>query len=237
MGYGQRLMDKIDYCVECMSSNNVIVSSDEFSMTFESTVRFNESYPTLSRHEADKVPIPLVTNSKEEDSDTDENFIVNAINGGKKEYKFFGLQPGYRYTVRMTRTDTIGSSGQVIDPVLQCPIVTSCSCDHLNYDRTGRPGKNQTGTIDNYRFLYNLKVLINGSSLIQFAFAAKFSIYQANGHIMFEFQDKSRCANAFSFTRMDGVDEFMTDATKFSTSFTSDFNFNAAGKCVDGKII
>ncbi len=54
---------------------------------------------------------------------------------------------------------------------------------------------------------------------------------------MFKFQDKSKCGDAFSFTRMDGVDEFITDATKFSTSFTSDFNFNAAGKCVDGKIL
>lgn len=52
---------------------------------------------------------------------------------------------------------------------------------------------------------------------------------------MFTFQDNSRCGDAFSFSRTDGVDEFMLDATKYSTSFISDFYFNAAGKCVKGE--
>ncbi len=63
----------------------------------------------------------------------------------------------------------------------------------------------------------------------------KFGTRQSNGEITFEFLDNSYCVAAFSFSRVDGVDEFMLDATSFSTSFTSDFYYNAAGRCNKGK--
>ncbi len=99
-----------------------------------------------------------------------------------------------RYTVSLTQT-----SETDIDESIECPVVTSCSCDHLSLDRTGRP-----------------KNLI---------------VYQKNGHVMFNFTDNSYCEEGFSFTRVDVVDEFMFDASKFAVSFTSDFQYSAADEC------
>ena len=64
----------------------------------------------------------------------------------------------------------------------------------------------------------------------------QFSSSQDKGHVTFEFIDNSECAQGFSFSRIASVDEFMLDATKHSTSFTSDYFFKAASKCSRGKI-
>ena len=63
----------------------------------------------------------------------------------------------------------------------------------------------------------------------------KFSSSQDKGHVTFEFIDNSLCAEGFSFSRINSVEEFMLDATKHSTSFTSDYFFKAASKCSKGK--
>ena len=135
-GLGQLLQNESDYCVECMSASNIIVSSDQFTMKFNEGI-FEEKYPTLSRHDPDaKVEIELFTREagSTEENEIEENFKTDSVGNSKMEYNFFRLQPGYRYTVKMTQKEDTAA------PVLQCPIVTSCSCDHKSSDRTGRPG-------------------------------------------------------------------------------------------------
>ncbi len=138
----------------------------------------------LLRHEPDE-DVSVTLSSK--------RFSSVDVGTDKEEFSFSKLQPGFRYTTSLTQT----YENEKIQ--LQCPIVTSCSCDHSTFDRTGRP--------------------------------KDFSVYQMHGHVMFTFRDNSYCEEAFSFTRVDVVDEFMLDATKFASSVTSDFYFSAADKC------
>jgi hypothetical protein len=53
-------------------------------------------------------------------------------------------------------------------------------------------------------------------------------INQKDGHVMFQFQDNSVCEEAFSFTRTNEVDEFLTDFSKDGESFTSDYFFSSS---------
>ena len=48
------------------------------------------------------------------------------------------------------------------------------------------------------------------------------SIIQQNGFVMFEFIDNSVCEDAFSFSRSEEVDEFLTDFSMAGVSFTND---------------
>lgn len=58
-----------------------------------------------------------------------------------------------------------------------------------------------------------------------------FSIHQSLGHVTFTFTDGSYCEDAFSFTRVDKVEEFLSDFSDRADSFTSDFYFSAAEEC------
>lgn len=53
-------------------------------------------------------------------------------------------------------------------------------------------------------------------------------IDQRNGHVMFQFKDNSVCEEAFSFTRTNEVDEFLTDFSRDAESFTSDYFFSSS---------
>jgi hypothetical protein len=52
-------------------------------------------------------------------------------------------------------------------------------------------------------------------------------VLQQNGYVMFEFEDNSLCEEAFSFSRTNEVDEFLTDFSKDAESFTSDFFYSS----------
>jgi len=56
----------------------------------------------------------------------------------------------------------------------------------------------------------------------------KFKIMQMDGYVMFEFEDNSLCEEAFSFSRSDEVDEFLTDFSKDALSFTSDYFYSSS---------
>ena len=56
----------------------------------------------------------------------------------------------------------------------------------------------------------------------------KLNITQLDGYVMFEFEDNSLCEEAFSFSRSDEVDEFLTDFSKDAVSFTSDYFYSSS---------
>jgi hypothetical protein len=58
-----------------------------------------------------------------------------------------------------------------------------------------------------------------------------FTISQDHGHVTFTFRDNSYCEQAFSFTRVDKVEEFLLDFAESAGSFVSDFYFSAAEDC------
>jgi len=58
-----------------------------------------------------------------------------------------------------------------------------------------------------------------------------FTIIQDHGHVTFSFRDNSYCEQAFSFTRVDKVEEFLLDFAESAGSFVSDFYFSAAEEC------
>jgi len=55
-----------------------------------------------------------------------------------------------------------------------------------------------------------------------------FKVLQQDGYVMFEFEDNSLCEEAFSFSRSNEVDEFLTDFSKGAESFTSDFFYSSS---------
>ena len=55
-------------------------------------------------------------------------------------------------------------------------------------------------------------------------------VYQVQGHVMFKFDDNSKCEAAFSFSRFLGYPEFI-DYSLIATSFTNDYTFNSLDKC------
>ena len=58
-----------------------------------------------------------------------------------------------------------------------------------------------------------------------------FSIRQDGGHVMFQFQDNSYCEEAFSFTRVEKVGEYMRDFQEDAVSFVNDFYFSSQKPC------
>ena len=122
-GFGQFLADKNDYCVECIASEKVNISSKGFTIRLD-----NARFPIN--------PSNGITLYQEEKSkEVGKQTIASVGVGSKlnvKEYSFHALKPGERYNLEMTPTSS--------DSVLQCSIVTSCSCDQTTADMTGRPG-------------------------------------------------------------------------------------------------
>ena len=123
-GFGQYLADKHDYCVECVASEKVTISSREFSIRLDNA-RFQIEDPTTIKLFQDD------DSSKKVGEVLVENVGVQS-NKNEKKYKFHTLKPGQRYNIEMQPAST--------DSPLQCSIVTSCSCDQRTADRTGRPG-------------------------------------------------------------------------------------------------
>ena len=58
-----------------------------------------------------------------------------------------------------------------------------------------------------------------------------FSILQDHGHVTFNFTDNSHCEQAFSFTRVSKVEEFLSDFAENAVSFVSDFYFSSSEAC------
>lgn len=92
---------------------------------------------------------------------------------------------------------------------MQCNVVASCSCEETDIEKTGIE---RTGRPRN------------------------FEIDQNAGHVMFTFTDNSRCADAYSFLRLEDTHEFMSNLDEFGVSFTSDYAFTSAAKCNNPKI-
>ena len=57
------------------------------------------------------------------------------------------------------------------------------------------------------------------------------NITQTKGHVTFEFKDNSRCEEAFSFTRVSLVEEFLLDFAENAVSFVSDYYFSSSQEC------
>ena len=124
-GFGQYLADKNDYCVECIASEKVKISSQEFSIRLDNAkfqIEDNDAAIKLSQDDDD---------SKQVGARFVQSVGVGS-NKNEKQYKFHALKPGQRYNLEMTPTSS--------DSSLQCSVVTSCSCDQHTDDRTGRPG-------------------------------------------------------------------------------------------------
>ena len=58
-----------------------------------------------------------------------------------------------------------------------------------------------------------------------------FSIRQDGGHVMFQFHDNSYCEEAFSFTRVAKVGEYLRDFQDDAVSFVNDFYFSSETAC------
>ena len=58
-----------------------------------------------------------------------------------------------------------------------------------------------------------------------------FTIIQDLGHVVFNFNDNSYCEEAFSFTRVSKVEEFLLDFAENAVSFVNDFYFSSSEAC------
>ena len=123
-GFGQFLADKNDYCVECIASEKVTISSQEFSIRLDNAI-----------FQIDDTAADIKLFQDDDSKKVGEVFVQSVgvgSNKNEKQYKFHALKPGQRYNLEMKPTSS--------DSSLQCSVVTSCSCDQHTADRTGRPG-------------------------------------------------------------------------------------------------
>jgi hypothetical protein len=58
-----------------------------------------------------------------------------------------------------------------------------------------------------------------------------FRIIQDLGHVVFNFTDNSHCEDAFSFSRVSKVEEFLLDFAENAVSFVSDFYYSSSEAC------
>ena len=99
-------------------------------------------------------------------------------------------------------------------------------------------------TIDKLRAGHRYDIEVKGFSVVGVASCScdasspdntgrptNFSIRQDGGHVMFQFQDNSYCEEAFSFTRVEKVGEYMRDFQEDAVSFVNDFYFSSQKPC------
>ena len=182
-----------DFCVPAVSSSNVAVTAKSLSLTFDSSASISESSSVeLWRLDPD--------NEVEIDLEKEQKLTILSPSSDRTVVAFDKLRPGYNYKVTVVDyTEEVSTAPFFVTKTLHLSAVTSCSCENVSFDKTGRP-KN-------------------------------FVIVQVQGHVMFEFDDNSYCEEAYSFTRVDVVDEFLRDFAEGASSFTSDFEFSASEEC------